>query len=161
MTAKPASRAVRFQQLCRAAAKRLHTKVSDDRVQHCATLQLARETFLARLIDGRDADPAVLLRLDKSLRALMPPVEPLKVEIEYVGSLDFCPSCKGRVPDRLTDITCCPHCGWRPNAVATPTPPTPPAPETLTDAVPKPDKRSSVPASNRDNVVPLRSSQHP
>ena len=113
MTAKPASRAVRFQQLCRAAAKRLHTKVSDDRVQHCATLQLARETFLARLIDGRDADPAVLLRLDESLRALMPPVEPLKVEIEYVGSLDFCPSCKGRVPDRLTAPW---PLGWRPNA---------------------------------------------
>ena len=160
MTKRRSPGAERLFKARHAAAKELKLPVDDWRVKRYAVLMCAYDGVQARLASGADINVDILLKLDAAMQEIRTsaPQELLKVEIEYCGTLDFCPSCKGRVPDHLTNITACPHCGWRPSAVAAPTPP---APEPRTDAVPKPDKRSSVPASKQDNVVPLRSSQHP
>src|SRR5262249_22082371 len=83
-------RAKRYRELCREAAKQLGCKASDELAVHVATLRLCRETFAARLIAGRDVDPAALLRLDESLREFMRQFAPAKqhtVKFEYVESV--------------------------------------------------------------------------
>jgi hypothetical protein len=92
MTAKPASRAVRYQKLCREAARELNAKPSDERVIHVATLRLAREAIQARLIAGHHVDPADLLKLDEALRAYVPK-EQHRLDIQIVGTIDRCPKC--------------------------------------------------------------------
>jgi hypothetical protein len=68
-------RAKRYRRLCADGARQLGVKPSDSRAQHYATLHLARENLTAASIAGKtNFDPGALLRLDESLRAIMPVV---------------------------------------------------------------------------------------
>jgi hypothetical protein len=110
--AKPApTRPQRYQQLCREAARLLKVKASDPRVEHVATLRLARETFAAKLVSGQQVDPNVLLTLDGALRHYMPQ-EKLRVDIEVIeGPIEHCPKC-----------------GWHRDEPLPPSDPSPPTP---------------------------------
>jgi hypothetical protein len=85
-------RAKRYHQLLRQAAKEFGTKPTDEKAVHAATLRLARETLLTKLIAGRDIDPAALLKLDQALKEFIPK-EQHRVNIQFVGTIDFCPKC--------------------------------------------------------------------
>jgi hypothetical protein len=56
--------AKRYRALCKEAARQLGCKPTDEVALHVGVLRLARESFLGRMVDGLEIDPAVLVRLD-------------------------------------------------------------------------------------------------
>jgi hypothetical protein len=147
-----ASRADRFKVLCRRAAKRLGTKISDDRCQHYAVLLLAREQVAAKLIAGRDIDPSALLKLDESLRAFMP-VEVPNIQIAFVRPLhEHCRKC-GKSQEFI-----CRACGHHEMAGEDANK-RPPEPRTAKPDA-KPEAPSEPSAPSADNIVPIRHSTH-
>jgi hypothetical protein len=104
--AKPVpSRAQRFEQLRREAARELGIKATDEKAAHVATLRLARETVATRLIAGQAVDPDALLKLDEALKHYLP-AEELRVEVEIVsGHVDICPRCHWTRPAEPRPLT--------------------------------------------------------
>jgi hypothetical protein len=98
------ARIKRYRRLCKEAAKQLGVKPTHERALHCAVLRLARETFAARLVEGRDVSPDALIKLDLALREFMPAHSALsvpKVTVEIVDhQIGRCPAC-GHTSDAL------------------------------------------------------------
>jgi hypothetical protein len=87
-------RAERYKELCAKAAERLGCEATDERAEHIAALQMAREAISAKLIEGRDIDPNSLLKIDEALRTILPPANPPKVTVEIIeGNFQCCPKC--------------------------------------------------------------------
>jgi hypothetical protein len=138
MPAKPApSRAERYAQLCREGAKLLGAKVSDDRCEHYATMRLARETLTAKLVGGLDIDPSVLLRIDESLRAFMPP----PAQRHRTVTIKFC-SCRKCGDDFPTSLPGLPPSSNTGSSAPDKAVPTPDAkPEAAAKSSPEPSAR--------------------
>ena len=65
-------RALRYRELLRQAARQFRVKETNERARHVATLRLAREYFLDRLVVGRIDNPDHLLKLDAALTQDLP-----------------------------------------------------------------------------------------
>ena len=88
----------RYTKLLRDGAKALGLKATDSRVSQWAVLQLSKENTIARMLDGKPADPADILRLDAAIKELTPKSEHvIKFEyVEGVAGLFDCPHCHKR-----------------------------------------------------------------
>jgi hypothetical protein len=77
-------RAALYVQFLEQAAKEYKCAVTDMPAKMAATRRLSFEVYQARLIEGRDVDPATLRWFLEEEARFAPPPEPLKVTIEIV-----------------------------------------------------------------------------
>ncbi len=93
--AKSPSRAARYQKLLREAARDLGVNLKDDRVSQVATLRLMREAVVAKLLNGGEVDPGVVLQIDTALKALLPFAGATRgIEVTYTSYEEgICPQC--------------------------------------------------------------------
>jgi len=139
-------RAKYYRELCTKAAERLGVEPTDERAEHIATLQMAREAISAKLIEGRDIDPNALLKINEALHTILPPVKPPRVEIEIIeGNFQHCPACGHTAPRE------------EPPAQGT----LPPAPARAADPLARPIEATPAPKPRADKVVLLKKDYEP
>jgi hypothetical protein len=91
-------RASLYTQFLEAAAKEYRCATTDMPAKMAATRRLSFEVYQARLIEGRDVDPATLRWFLEEETRYAPQQSPLKVEVAIVdGLVGICPHCKAEV----------------------------------------------------------------
>jgi hypothetical protein len=135
------NRAALYQKFLRQAAKEYRCKPSDMPARLAATRRLTLEVYQARLIAGRDVDPATLRWMLEEEAKYAPPPEIPKVNITFVETLHGI----------------CPRCGYTHDTGKPLTDPDPPPSPPSGPPTPPLTEKSSLPAvASNSNVVPLR-----
>jgi hypothetical protein len=95
------NRAALYRKYLRQAAKEYGCKPSDTRAKLAATRRLTLEVYQAKLISGRDVDPATLRWMLEEEAKYAPPPAPPELELRVVHNIGHCPRCHYEASDHV------------------------------------------------------------
>jgi hypothetical protein len=94
MKKPPPNQPERYQELLKAAAAKHRTALTDSRAVHEAGVRFLHESLTARMVAGENIDPNAFMKISEALQAILPPPEPIKVQVQIMDPPKTkCPDC--------------------------------------------------------------------